>query len=382
MMMHTDLLLLVVPLVFCILAVMFLRPIARRHGLVDKPDKRKLHKGEHPLVGGIAMYTALLIACVFSGNFIDNLAFFIAGFALVTIGAYDDYKATRARSRFLVQILASLLMIYGGGVLILQVGDIVGSGVVYLPSFLTVIFTVFCTVGVINAVNMSDGLDGLAGSQNLVSVAALALLAWAGGRWEELQILLMLSAAILAFLWFNLRIFGKKSASIFMGDAGSMFIGFTLTWYLIALSQGDNSVLSAVSAGWILGIPLMDTVGVMIRRILHRQSPFQADRGHLHHILLRTGMSVNHTVATIVTAHSILVICGLLINTYAEFEPMGFISFVFLTVGYAIYNYHANSELDERPQRSRHTHHEAVHEGMDHPHALDALDATSGFKNR
>jgi len=137
-------------------------------------------------------------------------------------------------------------------------------------------------IGMLNAVNMVDGLDGLA-----ASLVFIAIIAWTGDDVRNVVIPELLGAAILAFLLFNLRLRGR--ALVFMGDAGSLFLGFVLTWFLVALSQGEQRLLAPVTALWLFALPLTDTISMMVRRILLRRSPFLADREHFHHILLAAG---------------------------------------------------------------------------------------------
>ena len=168
--------------------------------------------------------------------------------------------------------------------------------------------TVFAAVGVINAVNMSDGIDGLAGCVSLVALISLALVAYWGGAFERLPLLGMLIAVIGAFLCFNLRL-GR--ASVFMGDAGSMFLGFALAWFLIDFSQGDDRLLPPAVALWIFAVPLIDTVAMMLRRTLRGRSPFAADREHFHHVLLLAGFSPKITLVIILTVSAACAAAGM-----------------------------------------------------------------------
>ena len=223
---------------------------------------------------------------------------FAGSLILVVVGVLDDFHELSPRPRFLAQIAASLLMTVGAGVVIDDFGHLVSPGGMLALGMMAVPATVFSTVGLINAVNMSDGLDGLAASLVLVTLGALGLAAWVGGEREAMGILVLLAATVLAFLVFNLRI--KGAALAFMGDTGSMFLGFVLTWFLIQLSQGEERALAPVTALWIVALPLIDTVASMVRRMLLGRSPFTGDREHFHHMLLAAGFTPKQTLALMV----------------------------------------------------------------------------------
>ena len=149
--------------------------------------------------------------------------------------------------RFVAQVIAALLMIFGAGVVLNDLGSMTPSGELLQLGFLAVPFTVFATLGIINALNMCDGLDGLSGSLTLTSLSGLILVAYIWGSPGRYGACCrFLGTAIVGFLLFNLRLLGRERASVFMGDAGSMFLGFALTWYAISLSQGESRALPPV----------------------------------------------------------------------------------------------------------------------------------------
>ncbi|HKJ23095.1 MAG TPA: undecaprenyl/decaprenyl-phosphate alpha-N-acetylglucosaminyl 1-phosphate transferase, partial [Gammaproteobacteria bacterium] len=189
-------------------------------------------------------------------------------------------------------------------------GHLSGSGPVELGGW-EIPFTVFSAVGVINALNMIDGLDGLAGSLALVALVSLSFTVLHSGHSASAHLLLIAVAVVVAFLLFNLRFSERRPARVFMGDSGSMFLGFVLTWYVIELSQGPVRVIAPVTALWVLAIPLFDAVYIMFRRMLMGLSPFAADRDHLHHLLQTLGLSAVQTLVVIVTAAVVLALFGL-----------------------------------------------------------------------
>ena len=210
------------------------------------------------------------------------------------------------------------------------------SDEVFSLGLLAIPFTLFCTVGVVNAVNMSDGLDGLAGGLVLVTLGSLAYLAYAGGHFTILDPLLLLMAAVVGFLIFNAPSPWGKKAKVFMGDAGSMFLGFVLALFLIDFSQEPNRIMHPVIPLWIFAVPLMDTVAVMFRRVVAGQSPFSADRKHLHHLLLTAGFTVGQTVLTIWILAVLLALIGLMGHAYGISDGVMFFGFLSM---FALYSW-------------------------------------------
>jgi UDP-GlcNAc:undecaprenyl-phosphate GlcNAc-1-phosphate transferase len=318
---------------------------ARRLGLVDQPDEHKRYQGSIPLIGGIAMCLAFAAAVLlsFSLSWVQNLigvlpsiyySLFIAMFLVAVVGAIDDVYGLSPRARFVVQIFATVLMVAQGGVYLSNLGDLFGFGVLPL-GYLALPFTIFCVVGVTNAINMADGMDGLAGGLGLIATGWLLVLAVIDGRYPVDAVLLLLLIAVLgAFLCVNLRHPWRARAQVFMGDAGSMALGFVLCWFLVKLSQGGQAAFSPITAVWIMGLPLMDTVGLMIRRKRQGRSPTQADRQHLHHLLLRMGISDGKTTAILLIASTVMGAIGVSASLAGVSDCIMFYAFVLLFTGY------------------------------------------------
>lgn len=288
-----------------LLGLKMLKPLAEWLGLVDKPCSRKQHDGHIPLVGGISVFVGVLISTSLwlpeSREF--NL-YLIASAIMVFIGALDDRHNLSVRSRLVGQMLVASIMIFGAGIYIKDLGNLFGYGNVHIGLF-GIPFTYLAVLGAINAYNMIDGIDGLVGTLSIITLGFLAtlfLLANPGSH--EGYLSLIVAVAIVPFLVFNL--FGKPAGGrlrkIFMGDAGSMFVGFTVVWLLAEGSQGPAPVFKPVLALWIIAVPLMDMAAVMIRRWRKGKSPFTADRDHLHHILMRSGLSPKRSLLVIALA--------------------------------------------------------------------------------
>jgi UDP-GlcNAc:undecaprenyl-phosphate/decaprenyl-phosphate GlcNAc-1-phosphate transferase len=307
-----------------------LRPLAVRIGLVDQPGERKCHNGDVALIGGIAIFVGLVFSVLMIESSIASYRPFFAGAALlIGVGILDDFHELPSWARFAAQIVAGLLMTLWGGVVVTDLGAITGAGNVQLGMW-AVPFTVFATIGVINAVNMVDGVDGLGGGIVLISLSLLAWIAYSSGQYTEATILLLLICTVVAFLLFNMRLPGRKHALVFMGDAGSMFLGFVLAWFAVSLSQGGERAMTPVTALWVLALPLIDTVSVIVRRSSSGRPLFEAARDHFHHVLLNGGRSVNETARIMLGMASVAGLVGAA-SFYAGLpETVLFAGFLFL----------------------------------------------------
>ncbi|MFU8832892.1 MAG: MraY family glycosyltransferase, partial [Wenzhouxiangella sp.] len=279
--------------------VPLLRSPARRMGLVDNPCHRKRHVGTIPLTGGLAMFLAFAVAVFFNFSQFGTYWTLFAGMSvLLAVGMLDDLFDIRAVYKLVAQIIVATLMVYAGGLEISHVGSIFGTdvGKVGLGPFST-LFTIACVVFLVNAINMLDGLDGLAGGIGMVMLLMLAAVGWLDGAPATLVTLcLVLAMAVLGFLVYNLQSPFRSKASAFMGDAGSMMLGFAVAWLAIAIVKADGSTIYPITAAWLLMIPCMDILAVSFRRISLGRSPMSADRSHMHHIMRRCGFSTRETV--------------------------------------------------------------------------------------
>lgn len=291
---------------------------AGRLGIVDRPGGHKQHEFVTPFVGGFGIAAVLVCSFALDGLLAADLgmrslfAMLLGALAMFLTGLADDVWHLSFKPRFVVQALVALGMIAGGGVVLESLGELL-PGVVVELEWLAVPLTVFGTIGLINAVNMIDGVDGLSGTISLTSLAFLALVVAQGGHGGPyLALILALLGALAGFLYFNLRYPGNRRARVFLGDNGSMLLGFLFSWLFIALSQGREAVMSPVTALWLFGLPLMDTVGVMVRRIWLGKSPFKPDRYHFHHLFVRAGFRVSDIVVVAVLLHAAFASIGVL----------------------------------------------------------------------
>jgi UDP-GlcNAc:undecaprenyl-phosphate GlcNAc-1-phosphate transferase len=284
---------------FCgtVAVILALRGWAHRVGLVDCPSSRKTHQGHVPLVGGLAIAAGFLAAVLFTESLRLELVPLVAAIVLVVaIGVVDDLHPVSALPKLLCQVAAAVVMVVGAGLILTDFGDLWASGNVGLNG-LAFPFTVFCVVGVMNAINMIDGMDGLAGGLAAVALLWLCLGAHAAGLDRGVALALILLGALGAFLLFNLPLPWRGRATVFLGDAGSLLLGFLLAWYSVDLSQNSLGKFYAISAVWILGVPILDTVYIMLRRLARGNNPFKGDRRHIHHTMIYMGFTQGQTLA-------------------------------------------------------------------------------------
>lgn len=319
--------------VVTLLATLALVRIAPALGLVDHPGGRKDHARPVPVVGGIALMLALLCGEIFIGRAVVPAWFVAAAAILVTVSIWDDWKELHHIPRFAAEVTAVLVMIYGAGVQLHSVGDLLGWRPIGLW-VLSVPLTVFAVVGVINAVNMIDGVDGLAGSTSLASLAWFGAAATLSGAAELAGLAWLLGGALVAFLVFNVRTPWQPHARVFLGDAGSTLLGFALAWFAIDLTQRSAHALPPIAALWVVLLPLADTVSLMARRRARGRSPFEPDRRHIHHYLLARGFSVNAALLVLVGVSALFGAVGVVGWQMGVPEPVLFWVFFFLFFAY------------------------------------------------
>lgn len=324
----------IMALAITVILVQVARRVAPAVGLVDTPTARKSHNGDIPLVGGIAIFGALFAFMAFGGLFQDHAAFLAAATLLVTVGVLDDVFGISPPVRLAVQAAAMLIITVVGGVYLADLGSIVPAvGTLHL-GWMAIPFTVFAGVGAINAFNLSDGVDGLCGTLTLVALVGLGIAAGVGGAFSELPLILTLIGGIVGFLIFNVRLPKRQQASVFLGDAGSYLLGLSVLYLAVRLSQGPDRAIQPVTALWFCMLPLLDTIGVMLRRLRRGHSPLSPDREHIHHVFLLAKFSVTATWIGLTLVAITGVAFGLLGLFAGVPESVMFASFLVLSVAY------------------------------------------------
>lgn len=334
--------------VVSLVVIKVINPIAIKAGLVDFPCERKVHNGNIPLVGGIAIYLSVLITSVLFVDHSRDLNLYLVASALVLfLGALDDRYRLSVRVRLVAQILVASLIIFGTEIYLTSLGFLFGSTEIQL-GVLGIVVTIVAIIAGINAINMIDGMDGLAGILSLIAFTALGyLLSRVTNSWFLLPVLFI--AALLGYLIFNLKLHSSAS-KIFMGDSGNMLIGLTLIWLMVIGTQLSTPALKPVTALYIIAVPLVDMAAVIIRRVKAKKSPFLADRQHLHHLLEAKGFSTKKVLIVISIAASILAVVGCVADVYSIAEWVMLLIFLFLFFGYAAFTEHEWKKISAQCQ--------------------------------
>ncbi|RTE51735.1 undecaprenyl/decaprenyl-phosphate alpha-N-acetylglucosaminyl 1-phosphate transferase [Arenibacter aquaticus] len=283
--------------------------LVRSKNLMDEPVDRSTHTSKTPTLGGVAIFIAYSISLILltlmiqtqQGEMARLLAILGATNILMFLGIKDDLIGLSPKKKFSIQFFAAAIIVFATDLRIVSFFGL--FGLYELPYIISVLFTIFVFILVINAFNLIDGIDGLAGSVGIISSLAFAYFSFLNGRTTMLLVSLVLVGSLIGFLIFNI----SKNRKIFMGDSGSMFVGFLLAYQAISLmdfhSFGTTATVqleAPIMAMAILSYPLLDTLRVFIIRISQKRSPFSADRNHIHHKLLDLGLSHKKASLTIV----------------------------------------------------------------------------------
>lgn len=264
-------------------------------GAMDAPDARKVHKKAIPRIGGVAICMGWLFSLLIYVDMTVEVRGILAGTLIIfCTGLVDDLYGLSPKHKFLGQISACLVTIFVGRLSITSLGNLFGADTILLSPWVGIPFTVLTVVGVVNAFNLMDGLDGLAGGISVIALTAFLIIGRLSGDLMMMALCAALLGAVLGFLKFNLY-----PARIFMGDTGSLAVGFVTAFLAVLITQPPRSGVAPLVPLLILGIPIVDTLRVMGRRILQRRSPFSPDRTHLHHNFLDLGFKHRYTVIII-----------------------------------------------------------------------------------
>ena len=274
--------------------VFLTKKIAVHVGALDMPNERKVHKKPMPRLGGLAIYASFLFGYMVYGTVTTQmLSILIGSFILVMLGVFDDIKPIRAKVKLLVQIIVAGIVVFYGGLYFREI-SFLGLKLIF-PTWLNEFIAIFFIVGAINAINLIDGLDGLcAGISSIyfLTISVIALILNKMGGLDIILCIIMLGAT-LGFLCHNFN-----PAKIFMGDSGSMFLGYIIA--VVALLGFKNVTLTTLLAPiCLLAIPVMDTFFAIVRRVVNKKPIGEPDKQHLHHQLLKLNLSHRDTVLVI-----------------------------------------------------------------------------------
>nr|WP_242533142.1 MraY family glycosyltransferase [Niveibacterium umoris] len=299
---------------------------------MDKPDARKQHGRAVPVVGGLAILAAYVLALKLrgiGGNLYEALL--PVGLVLV-VGVIDDARPVSARTKLVVQCIAAWLLLRTTGFSLDSVPIPGVPGGLPLGPLDTAV-TMVVIVGVVNALNLSDGADGLAGGHVMIALLVYLIAAHSAGRQTEVLLVVGLMSSVTGFLIVNARHPMLDRAHVFMGDAGALALGTLLCWFAIHLSRGAQPAMPPVLLLYAVALPLLDMATVTVRRILQGASPMRPDRTHLHHILCLKGMSVELSVPLLWALNLTIALSGLLLWKLGASQGMLLLVWVGVLIG-------------------------------------------------
>lgn len=341
----TVLLLMVfIPFLFVALIIPIVKKIAFHVGALDIPNERKVHKTPMPRLGGLGIYAGFLLGYMIFGEHTPTMnSILIGSFVLLITGIIDDIKPLKASYKLVGQLLAALIVVFYGNLLL---RDVSFFGIYINFAWLAYPITIVFILGCINCLNLIDGLDGLAGGISAIFFLTIGIIAYCQGR-IGLSVVLtfIMLGSILGFLLYNFN-----PAKIFMGDSGSMFLGFMIS--VITLLGFKTIITSSIIIPlFILIVPILDTLCAIVRRKLKGESIGTPDKSHIHHQFLRRNYSVRTTVLIIylITAlFSSASIIWLLVD-----KEIGYIIYVILLLGLMIFVLRTDILFEHKKRRKK-----------------------------
>ncbi|MBQ7510291.1 MAG: undecaprenyl/decaprenyl-phosphate alpha-N-acetylglucosaminyl 1-phosphate transferase [Prevotella sp.] len=304
----------------------------RRKGLYDHPDMRKIHKTNIPRLGGISFFPTMMLAAFVvimahgQNTGIDNkiafsrwtLTFFISILIVYGIGIVDDILGLGAKTKFTGQAIAALLLPLSG----LYVNYLYGfMGIGEIPFWLGLPLTVFVIVFACNAINLIDGIDGLSAGLSFIALSGFLVCFMSDGLFYYSVLIAGLMGVLAAYAYFNIWGKPEKKTKIFMGDSGSLTLGFILGFlfvkYVMVNPQSTIFHDDAFSVAFTLVIvPMFDVVRVSLARMSHHRHIFKADKNHIHHKLMRAGLTQHQTLCTILAMALLFIAVNFLLVRY------------------------------------------------------------------
>lgn len=289
----------IIALVVTYLCTPLVKVFAIRVGAIDKPDSRKVHQVSIPRLGGLAIFVGYMVSVLYSISDLGSITGLLLGsLVIVAVGIWDDIKQIGPKTKLLGQIVAAgMLVLFGNQV---EFINNPWGHMIYLE-YLGIPLTIFWIVGFTNIVNLIDGLDGLAAGISLIACGAIFVVILQMGQIDLACITLALAGAACGFLRYNFN-----PAKIFMGDTGSMLLGFTMAAISVMGTVKTAAAIALVVPVIVLGLPILDTLFAIIRRRINGRPVFKPDKGHLHHRLLDLGLSQKQAVLLMYAVTAIL----------------------------------------------------------------------------
>lgn len=326
-----------IPFLFVVAIIPFIKKVATQINAIDIPRGRHIHKKPTPKLGGVAIFLGFLLGYMIFGTHSASMnAILIGSFILVLVGVIDDITELSAKTQFLGQLAAACIVVFYGNLLI---RDISAFGIYIEFSWLSYPLTIFFILGCINCINLIDGLDGLSGGISAIYFLTIGIIAIIQGKLGlDFLLSFVMLGSILGFLVYNF-----SPASIFAGDAGSMFMGFMIS--VVALFGFKNVTMTSLIIPLIvIAIPILDTLFAIVRRTIKGKNPFTAaDKFHIHHQLLNRNFSTKATVIIIYIIDALFALASIL---YMKHATLGYIIYGILLAIVLIFVLNTNVMFD------------------------------------
>ncbi|QEK13691.1 undecaprenyl/decaprenyl-phosphate alpha-N-acetylglucosaminyl 1-phosphate transferase [Crassaminicella thermophila] len=293
------------------------KKLAYKLGAIDVPkDDRRVHKSPIPRMGGLAIYLGFLVSVLVALPLDKKMiGMLIGGTLIVLMGIVDDIKPLSAKTKLAGQLISAIILVYCG----MKIGklNIPFTDIQIKFQLLSIPVTIFWIVGITNTINLIDGLDGLAAGVAIIAALSLSYVAYVNGRYETAIMTLAIAGASMGFLPYNFN-----PAKIFMGDTGSLFLGYMLAAISIdGLIKGATAIATVVPV-LALGLPIFDTTFAILRRAINGRPIMQPDKGHLHHKLLSTGMGQKRTVLILYAISSVFGVSAALMSSSKSWDSL------------------------------------------------------------
>tara|TARA_B100000700_G_C14925497_1_gene799196 strand:+ start:183 stop:1232 length:1050 start_codon:yes stop_codon:yes gene_type:complete len=306
------------PIILSLFFCWFFSLFASKFKLIDQPNERKIHPKPTPLVGGLSIFLTIYVFSIFYPPeiYIVKVILYVSFFVLI-VGLIDDALQLGIRIRLILQIFSSLLVM-GAGLVIVDLGNyslfdgVVRKVIFFDLQVFSLVLTLFAIVGLTNATNFIDGIDGLSSLLTTLAFVFIFLFSYFDTGKTETILLSIIIFSNVGFVILNMGF--VKNKKIFLGDAGSMTLGFLLACLLIYYAQ--YQYMHPVLTLWCVPIVIFDLLGVIIRRVLKKENPFVADRRHIHHLLLDIGYSQKLVLFLILFFSILISISGYLVYFY------------------------------------------------------------------
>ncbi len=314
-----------------LISIIILLPVAKKIKLVDTPSERKLHLGKVPLIGGLSILMGVYVSVL--GSFIDDnifLTYMVSAFFILILGLIDDYYSLSPKIRIIIQTVIMLITLELTGLSFDSLGHSFGLKTQINLGFFAYPITILGMLLVTNAFNLMDGADGVTGILAMVAVLGMSIIKILSLNSNFNPLNLAIIGSLIPFLSFNLL---KSKNKIFLGDSGSLFLGYTIAFLLLHETQ-INKNISPPLALWIVAIPIFDVCAVMIYRFKNSRPLFQPDRNHLHYFLQDLGLGSLKVLLCIFGFAISLLLLGMFIEK--EYLSISFYIFLILLIAYIL----------------------------------------------